>query len=496
MKKTIIRIISAVLLVLMLASAVACAETPEDPANAGTSAPVDNGEGAVTTLPEVEDVTTAINAENILGIRDLSGETVTFYSRLYNGTWESDLFVEEIDGTVLNDAIYNRNSVLTEKYGVEFEQIASGNITFRNDVGNRIASGDTSYQVLYMGLADAAYAAQTGYLQDMTEMDNINLEGQWWTQSSNKAWSIGNRQYFATGAITTVDDRAIRTMFFNKDMIEVLQLKTIYDLVYDNEWVYEKFFEYVEAAKKDDGDGVPTLADTFGASAQVTFGFMMTMGSGEMLTQKDADDLPVLVASDNARFIDVVTYLTEKISDNDGIYLGADQDIKDIFGNGQSLFWAEVLQHAQTMRQNYDLNFGIIPMPKYTADQENYHQYTTGYCCTVVCFPTTTKDTALDISTFVVEAMAIESVETVTPAYYDICLKGRYIDDPDSAGMLDIITTSVSSDYAEILSWGSFKTAVQDAISAGVAISSVIKTNGPMTKKAIQRSIDAFAKLP
>jgi hypothetical protein len=307
---------------------------------------------------------------------------------------------------------------------------------------------------------------------------------------------MGNRQYFATGAITTVDDRAIRTMYFNKDMIQNLQLTTIYDLVDNNEWVYEKFFEYVEAAKVDDGDGVATLADTYGASAQVTFGFMMTMASGEMLTQKDVDDYPALVATDNQRFIDVVTYLTDKIAKNTGIYLGADQDIRDLFGNGQSLFWAEVLEHAQTMRQNYELNFGIIPMPKYNAEQENYHQYTTGYCCTVICFPTTTKDSALDVASFVTEAMAIESVETVTPAYYDICLKGRYIDDPDSAAMLDIITTSVSSDYAEILSWGSFKDSVQSAISSGIAIASVIKANSNVTKKALQKSIEAFQKLP
>ena len=135
-------------------------------------------------------------------------------------------------------------------------------------------------------------------------------------------------------------------------------------------------------------------------------------------------------------------------------------------------------------------------MPKYNAEQEDYHQYTTGYCCSVVCFPTTTKGEQLDVSSFVVEAMAIESVETVTPAYYDICLKGRYVDDAESAGMLDIITTNVSSDYAEILSWGGFKTAVQDAISAGVAIASVIKGNAPMTRKAIQKSIEAFQKLP
>lgn len=496
MKKTFVRLTSALLLAVMLISAVACADTGVENADESTAPAQTEAVIADTTAVVTEEETTAVNAENILGLRDLKGEKITFYSRKYNGVWSSDLLVPDADGTILNDAIYKRNSTLTEKYGVEFAQIETGKATFASDLGNRIASGDTSYQVLYMGLADAANAAQSGYLQDMTAMENINLEGHWWTQSSNKAWSIGNKQYFATGAITTVDDRAIRTMYFNKTMLADLQLKSVYDLVYANEWVYEKFFEYVEAAKKDDGDGVPTLLDTYGVSAQTTFGFMMTMASGEMLTQKDSDDMPVLVAADNNRFIDVVSYLTEKVSKNDGIYLGADNDIRELFGNGQSLLWAEVLEHAYTMRMNYDINFGIVPMPKYNADQENYHQYTTGYCTTVICFPTTTKGETLDVASFVVEAMAIESVETIVPAYYDICLKGRYADDAESAAMLDIITTSVSSDYAEILGWGGFKTAIQDAISAGTPIASVVQRNAPMTKKAIQKSLDDFAKLP
>ena len=491
MKNTLIRLTSLFLLLVMLASAVACAETgsvDDTTASAQTEA---NADAPVITEAE----TTAINAENILGLRDYTGEVLTFFSRT-DSAWGSDLMAEDLTGVVLNDAIYKRNSTISEKYGITIEEQESGNVTFRDQVANRIASGDTSYQVLYMGLADSAFAAQSGYLLDLTEIENINLQGQWWTQASNKAWSFGGRQYMATGAITTTDDRAIRTMFFNKDMIEELQLETIYNLVDRNEWVYEKFFEYVEVAKKDDGDGIVTLNDTFGASAQVTFGFMMTMASGEMLVRKDAEDLPYLAVTDNARFIDVTNYLTEHIAGNDGIYLGADMDIRNLFGNGQCLFWAEVLKHAETMRMNYDLNFGIIPMPKYNSEQEEYHQYTTGYCNVAICFPTTTRDDTLDFASFMVEAMAIESVETVVPAYYDVCLKGRYVDDAESAAMLDIITTSVSSDYAEILSWGGFKTTVQDAISAGNSITTIIKGNAPMTKKAIQKSIETFQKLP
>jgi hypothetical protein len=117
MKNIRIRIISALLLAAMLLSAVACAETPNEPAETTTPSDVLTSGPAESVVEE----TTAINAENLLGIRDLSGETVTFFSRLYNGTWESDLFVEDMDGTVLNDAIYTRNATITEKYGVELE---------------------------------------------------------------------------------------------------------------------------------------------------------------------------------------------------------------------------------------------------------------------------------------------------------------------------------------------------------------------------------------
>lgn len=492
MKNKFIRFVSAFLLAVMMLSAVACADTTPE----GTPETSANDPAAAETTEAIIPETTEINAENLLGKRDFGGETLTFYSRKYNGEWSSDLIAEQEDGTILNDAIYKRNAKLSTLYSVNFEQIESGKRDCLDDFTKVLNSGDNEFQAAYLGLSDAATAAQRGLLLDMTALDNINLEGEWWTQSLNKAWSIGNSQYFATGAITTVDDRAIRTMFFNKDIVAEHSLKTVYDLVYDNEWVYEKFFEYVEIAKKDDGDGKPGLNDTYGACAQSTFGFMMTMASGEMLASKDADDLPIIAAKETAtRFIDVVTYLTEKIAGNEGIYLGDNEVIRDLFGNGQSLFYAEVLTHAQTMRVNYDLNFGIIPMPKYNAEQENYYQYSTGRNTTVICFPHTLKGDALDMGTFMVEAMAVESVNTVKPAYYEICLKGRYADDAESAAMLDIITTSVATDYAEIFAWGSFHSTIQSAISSGAPIASILKKNSAAAEKVMKKTIDDFMKL-
>ncbi len=492
MKKSLIRLTSFILLVLIIVSLVACADngSGETP---GTSA---SAVGAESTPAAVDGETTAVNAENILGPRDFGGETLTFFARSYDGAWTSDLIVEEEDGTVLNNAIYKRNARLSSLYSVNIEQQESGKRDCLTDVETRLDSGDTSFQALYLGLSDAAKAAMHGYLHDMNDLENINLEGEWWTQSSNAAWSIGDAQYFATGAITTTDDMAVRTMFFNKDIINRLNLKSVYDLVYDNEWVFDNFFEYVELAKEDNGDGVMTKDDVFGACAQSTFGFMMTMGSGEMLAGKDDENYPIIaVTNESLRFIDVVTYLSEKISGNQGIYLGDDEDIREIFGNGRSLFYAEVLLHAQTMRVNYDLSFGIVPMPKYNAEQEDYYQYSTGRNTTVVCFPALTKGDALDMATFMVEAMAIESVESVTPAYYDICLKGRYADDAESAAMLDIITTSVATDLVEVFAWGGFHSTVQNAISSGAPISSILRKSSSAAQKVMEKDVEAFKSL-
>ena len=71
-----------------------------------------------------------------------------------------DLVSDSETGNLIPDAVYKRNTTLSEKYGIAFEEIESGNVTFRNDVGNRIATGDTSYQALYDRQADSTACQQ------------------------------------------------------------------------------------------------------------------------------------------------------------------------------------------------------------------------------------------------------------------------------------------------------------------------------------------------
>jgi hypothetical protein len=46
----------------------------------------------------------------------------------------------------------------------------------------------------------------------------------------------------------------------------------------------------------------------------------------------------------------------------------------------------------------------------------------------------------------VLEAMALESYKSVVPTYYEVALKGRYLEDSDSWRMLDMIYENVKVD--------------------------------------------------
>lgn len=490
--------LALILLLSFLLSAASCAGNT-DKADETTPPAAE-----VTTLtPETEPEETEFNAKSILGERDFGGKTVCFYSSVYNGAWISDLFHEDNDGDVLGSAVFKRNELIKSQYNVELEQKESGSRTFADKLAIQVKSNDTSFNLVYMGLADAATAAIAGNLYNLNTLQNIHTDGSWWNGRAAAAWSLANKLYFMTGDITTTDNMSIRMMYFNKNLIKDLRMKSPYDMVADNTWTFENYFTMVEQAAADaTGDGVTINDDTFGVVAQTTFGFMMTTAAGEMLTYKGEGDMPVCVyKGDTTRLVDVTEALTGYIAGHNSVYLGADEDIMSIFTSGRSLFMAEVLLHCKTMRMNYDVNFGLLPMPKYNADQDCYYQYFTGYCTTVTGVPYHVQDEDLDRASFILEALAVESVMTVTPAFTEVCLKGRYVDDNDSASMIDIITGivpegAVLSDLAEVRGWGGLKSSVQDAIAHGNAVSKILKQLTTSTTKAIEKDYEAVVALP
>lgn len=108
----------------------------------------------------------------------------------------------------------------------------------------------------------------------------------------------------------------------------------------------------------------------------------------------------------------------------------------DMFKANKSLFIAARLITLYNELRDMDVDFGVIPYPKYDENQTKYY----GNCVdnySVFVIPANGSDTA--ITGAMLEAMSCENYRTVIPAYYDIALTSKYTRDERSVDMLDLI---------------------------------------------------------
>jgi hypothetical protein len=96
--------------------------------------------------------------------------------------------------------------------------------------------------------------------------------------------------------------------------------------------------------------------------------------------------------------------------------------------------------------------FGIVPMPMLNSEQGNY--YTTLHDqFSVIAVPNTNKSSSeLEMIGAFLDLMGYYSATEITPQYYEICLKGRYLENQTAQNMLDILTKGIYIDPAFIYS--------------------------------------------
>lgn len=430
--------------------------------------------------------------------RDFNGETFTFYGRIYEGAWTAiDIIAEEADGELVNDAILERTNYIEDTYNVSLAVIKSDSNQVASQLKTVIAAGDASFDAIVCDVYDSGALAIEGMLYDLNDIEYIDLEQTWWSHMMNGSLSIGFKNYYATGDIFIVDNKGTRVFFFNKNMVEEFNLDSPYDLIFDGVWTVEKYMALNEAVGGDiNGDNKITREDDrFGTMAQTTLGSVLYFAAGELLTAKDEDDIPY-IACNSDRALSVMNGISEKIAGSTAISCSGETKINSLypdnlvyFQEGRVLFAPEVLLHIETMR-GCEVDIGIIPPPKYDEDQDAYHCYADGWCVNVVSIPVTNIEP--DKIGFLLEAMAADSLNNLTPAYYEVALTDKFVRDVESVKMLDLILDSVSMDNANIFAWAGIEGTISSAIYNGGAIASTIESKLSSLQAAIDKTVAAF----
>ena len=358
-----------------------------------------------------------------------------------NQRWIEDMYIEEASGDIVDDAIFERNSLISERFNVTISYQPSSHDNTETDAVKTILAGDDAYSlVMAHGRAAFSYANQGLVLDWNTDLPYVNLDNPWWDQDARKSLSINNLLYVMIGDLSYCSMGAANLMLFNKQMFDELDIEYPYQLVKDGKWTYETWETMAKGAASDlNGDGTMDKDhDRYGYVTQRWVGPVQAFAtSGLRVISKDTADIPYIsIMSDKTlevfnRYFDLIESDNAFVDTSD---LSYSADFIKVFEEGRSLFIDMNMHDVDAMR-DMDTDFGIVPWPKYDEAAEYCTNVDAGTNMCVI--PMTAADP--ERTSIILEAMSAIGYSKVLPAYYEVALQTKASRDDDSAEMLDII---------------------------------------------------------
>ncbi|MCL2517058.1 MAG: hypothetical protein FWF15_00715 [Oscillospiraceae bacterium] len=363
-----------------------------------------------------------------------------------------DIYTEQMNGDILNDAVYQRTSVVEEKYNVTIEVTYNGNPT--DMTRKNVQADDDVYQFIQDKLMNMLSSLVTpGYLYNLATVDSISLEAPWYNQNAIKDLAINKKVPAIGGDMVVSDKNGIFLMFYNKKIAEDNGIGDLYDLVWNGTWTFSKLHELIKLTSRDlNGDGEMKLADDlWGYMAEPLTGWMFLIAAGNRLADLDSEGLPYITANTPKLISDYDKVMDIMFDKESHVYAPAVQPYVDNFMGNRNFLQSNVMFLLIQFRPKEE-DFGIIPFPKLNETQVEYYTPISLYLARFIAMPTTCRDP--EMVGAVLDAMFRESTNSIMPAYYETLLENKIARDNESIEMLKIIFNSVVYDIGSGYNWG------------------------------------------
>lgn len=378
-------------------------------------------------------------------------------------TMHCGILRDELNGDVLNDAVFNRNKLIETKFDITLnETLVTDNWELKTTAATAqksILAGDNEFAVMFLPIKGAIGLITDGAFLDLETVPTVQLDQPWWYDSFNRAIELGGKLYGAMGGAHLCIHDATRVLSFNDDMMERLGLDAPYDLVREGKWTLDAMNTYLTAAANLNGDD----SAAWKKDGKVVYGYSnnqngiikFLQGCGENIVE--VKDGKLTYTAGTERFYDCVSKLSKifTTSDAKGINASNGDDWKDddgnpgyiyVFTSGRALFSDCEVNKFQGFRK-LDFEYGIVPYPKYDEAQKTY------FCNTwegspAAFIPVTSADA--EKAGLILDAMAYEGEKTAVPAFRDYAVEQKGLRNEDSIEMLAIVTRNIIPVYYSI----------------------------------------------
>jgi hypothetical protein len=395
--------------------------------------------GSDGTSENVDDIHAAYNIPDSLPPRSFGNDTFTIVCQ-DEGLMQF-FFVEEMDGSIVDKAVYKSVSAVEERFDVD---ITAYTVTNHQVIKNGITTQDGSFDFAFMHDTTASGYSLENLFVNLYSLESLDFSKPWWPAPSIKALTFQDKMYLGSSTMSYLGLGQTFLIYFNKTTFEDNSIEYPYEMAFKGEWYMEDMLEIGEVFYTDTQENeIKDAEDIYGFIATDQFyGWFESFGI-EMV-KKEGDELILNAHCQEA--YDLIDYAYEMIVDKEMGYVDAEVVVNEMFARGQSAFIYGKLRVAYDVFRLQDINYGILPVPKLNEDQETYYSAYTDRYFVVPSRSVSGKD-AQDIG-FILEALSAEGYRTIYPAYYDISMQGRYSKDEESKKILTMLHPLRVIDFA------------------------------------------------
>jgi len=357
----------------------------------------------------------------------------------------------EVTGEAINDAIYNRNREVEERFDVTIstEGVAWGNVA--GTLEKAVSAGDDSYSLGMGAPTPMVSLMMKNALLNLYEVENMDLSNPWYSQKQVERFTIQDKLFIFMGDISYSTLMFGACMIYNVDLAERIGLPYIHDVVTEGEWTIDKMYEMTEGVAQDlNGDGeFRENDDQFAYSCQ---------GSGNLMNFMFSSDANFIMYDDesdtfvNTFNLEKVQTIVEKMYRNfHDSNRGVDaKDYTKLFNDSRVLLRSAYVGSCINHQEMED-TFTPIPYPKFDTAQEEYLSMMTG-SVQEMGIPTTVSDPAA--VGLIVEAMSEHSAGDLNDAVYEKVLSYQTMRSEDAMEILKIIHESLIVDFGYLTATG------------------------------------------
>lgn len=378
-----------------------------------------------------------------------NGETFTLIGE--DTAQRPNFDIGESTGDAFNDILFNRRITVENQYDIVIEQKSMPDRgSSNNEVKRSVLADEDVYDLVSNPfIQGSAVLMVDNLLRDMKTLPTVDFTRDWWAQNVVEHFMVNNKMYLTTGTLSPSYFLSATAVLYNMELAEQYQLGDLPALVEEGGWTLDAMNTMMQASTHDlNGDGtIDETNDLVGAITTSESGRALFVAAGGTLIEKQGNNFVLDMAS--ARNVDIMDTLHGIFADkldscfwvNDNTTSGKN----DVFEKNHSMFAVTTLMFVSAELRDMEMDYGILPLPKWNEAQTKYITPGNPFCPCAVCVPKTCSTP--ELTGVVLETLAYLGYRDVQPVMYNTVLKGKVARDQSSAAMMEILYEDVCFDF-------------------------------------------------